>query len=147
MPALKWHEWVLTAWGTFHHEGLEINVTTALISFSEALFCPMPPSCSLRTLWQCIDLWRKGLFFATIHDLQLAGGWEPWIFDCPLRRCDKGLVFTAPIKVTETHCALQLRCRSEEEVLQFYCRANLPESTLGTIHRSYWPSINTCLYC
>lgn len=78
MPALKWHEWVLTAWGIFHQEGLEINVTTTLISFSETLFCPIPPSCSLRTLWQCIDLWRKRLFLGTIRALQQEGGWEPW---------------------------------------------------------------------
>lgn len=62
-----------------------------------------------------------------------------FVFGCPLRCCDKVLVFTAQIKVTETHYALQLRCSSEEEALWFYCKANLPEPTLGTIHMSYLP--------
>lgn len=62
------------------------------------------------------------------------GSYGQFVFDCPLRCCDKGLVFTAQIKVTETHYALQLRRSSEEEALWFYCKAGLPEPTLGTVH-------------
>lgn len=103
---------------------------------------PRPSSCSLRTLWQCIDLWRKRLFLGTIRALQLVSHGQ-FVFICPLGCCDKGLVFPDQIKVTETHYALQLRCRREEEALWVFCKASLPEPTRGTIHMSRFPGINT----
>lgn len=150
MPALKWHEWVLRARGTFHHEGLEINVTTALISFSESLFCPIPPSCSLRTLWHCIDWRRKWLFLGITRALLLEGGWEPrttcappslempWqgsCLHCPRKRNWN------PIMLSSSDAKVKMRCSG------FIGRQIYLSQPLALFTCLACPGVNTYLYC
>lgn len=75
-----------------------------------------------------------------VRALQLEAGWSQgqFVAGSPLRGYDKGLVFTAQRQVTETYYAPQLRCRAEEEPLPFYCKADLPQPTPGTVHMSCW---------